>query len=422
VKILHVLECSIPDHGGYTIRARNIVDFQRRIGLVPTVVTSPFQPVGDPSKSVETHDGVTYYRTNHIQSPASAHSKLGSYLRRTTMLASYRRAVLEIARRIRPDIIHAHSPYTNAYACFPAARQLGLPLVYEVRTLWGETAVVEDGFRPNSWQYRLGWHFELAAMRRADMVLPIARGIRDDLVRRGAEARKLEIVGNGVDTARFRPTPPDHARLLSAGLNGCFVIGFVGSVRRIEGLSTLLDAIAICRSRMPGVRAVIVGDGAERPALEAKAAGLGLREVLFTGNVPHAEVPSWYSVMDLLVYPRIRAVVNESVTPLKPLEAMALGKVCVGSDVGGLTELIHDDQTGAIFRSDDAEDLSRVLHGLWSDAARRERLGSAALAFVRRERDWCTLVERYRTLYDSLLRANGSVMPMSRAAAPVRLV
>lgn len=404
MKVLHVLESSIPDTGGYTIRAHAIVDYQRRLGLEPVVVTSPLFPARDSVVTLEHYDGVPHYRTNRIPAPASTRSKLQSYGVRAMMLTRYRRAVLEIARRERPDVLHAHSSYTNAYAALLAARRLGLPLLYEVRTLWGESAVVEDGLRPDSWKHQFIWHLELGAMRRAGLVVPICRGIREELIRRGIPPGKLEVVPNGVDSSRFTPGLRDAARARSMGLDGCFVIGFVGSIRRLEGLATLLAAYGICRSQRSRIGLVIVGDGPERKALEAQALRLGLPGVLFTGNVPHAEVSAWYSVMDILVYPRIKAVINERVTPLKPLEAMALGKVCLGSDVGGLIELIRDGETGVVFRSGDPGNLAAAVLALMDDRTRLERLGRAALEFVRRERDWSAIVPRYRDLYARLVR------------------
>src|SRR4029077_3131840 len=375
-------ETSLPHTVGYTVRARTIVDYQRRLGLEPVVITSPLFRAQEPPAQIEEYEGVRYYRTNHIRPPGSAKTKLSSYALRILMAVRYRRAVLEIARREHPDVLHAHSSYANAYAALPAARELGLPLVYEVRTLWGEAAVVEDGLRPDSWKHRLIWQLELGAMRRATMVAPISRGIRDELINKGIPSEKLEIVPNGVDSSRFVPGKRDQARAQSMGLADRLVIGFIGSIRRLEGLSTLLQAFGICRSQRQGISLVIVGDGPERSALEAQARQLGLAGVVFTGNVPHSEVSSWYSVMDLLVYPRIKAMINERVTPLKPLEAMALGKVCVASNVGGLTELIRDGETGVIFRAEDAAHLAATVLSLMDDPDRLRRLASAGLEFV----------------------------------------
>jgi PEP-CTERM/exosortase A-associated glycosyltransferase len=411
MKVLHVLETSIPHTVGYTVRARAIIEHQRRVGLDPVVVTSPFFPAKDLDVAVEQIQGTSYYRTNHIPVPASARSKVTSYAVRAMMVARYRQAILEIARVERPDVIHAHSSYTNAYAALPAARRLGVPLVYEVRTLWGESAVVENGLRRDSLKHRLVWQLELGAMRRADLVVPISRGIREELIRRGIPARKLEIVPNGVDSSRFQPVPHDHALAERIGLPGRFIIGFVGSILRLEGLSTLLEAYRICRSQRSHIGLVIVGDGPERTALQTQAREAGLRDVVFAGKVSHDDVSSWYSIMDALVYPRIRAVVNECVTPLKPLEAMALGKICVGSDVGGLKELIRDDDTGVIFRSEDPRDLASALLALMDDPARMQRLQHAASRFVEHEREWSLIVRRYVDLYDRLVPQKAVLAP-----------
>lgn len=404
MKVLHVLETSIPHIAGYTIRASAIIENQRKLGLEVVVVTSPLFPTDTPGVDREDFAGVRYYRTNHIPTPATARWKIGSYLRRLAMLARYRRAVMRIAQREQVDIIHAHSSYANAHAAAPAARRLGIPLIYEVRTLWGESAVVEDGWRAGSWRYRLIWHFELSAMRKADLVIPIARGIRDELIARGIPAEKLQIVPNGVDSSKFIPAPPDMRRAEEAGLAGRFVVGFVGSMRRLEGLETLIEACRICRDRGINLGVVLVGDGPDRKNVEAKARGLGLTDIVFTGNVPHGEVSGWYSVMDAVVYPRIRALINERVTPLKPLEVMALGKVCVGSDVGGLMELIEDQKTGMIFRSGDAAHLAEVLIRLKDSPELMSRLGRAALDYVHREREWLVIVQRYRQIYEELTR------------------
>lgn len=405
MKVLHVLETSAPHTVGYTVRANAILENQRRVGIDVVAVTSPLFPTADPTIEREEHGGVLYHRTNHIPAPGTARLKLVSYYRRLMMLNRYRRAVWEVATRERVDVIHAHSSYLNAYAGAEAARRLGLPLVYEVRTLWGESAVVEDGWRANSLKHRAIWRLELGAMRRADLVVPIARGIRDELVQRGVPANKLQIVPNGVDSAKFVPAPRDMQRAERVGLSGRFIAGFIGSMRKLEGLPTLIEAYRICKERGLNLGVVIVGDGPDKPAVEAKARELGLTDVVFTGNVPHAEVAGWYSIMDVVVYPRIRAVINERVTPLKPLEVMAMGKVCIGSDVGGLTELITDDRTGLIFRSGDAGHLADVLIRLQSEPALRERLGNDAMEYVHREREWLAIVKRYQEIYEGLVRS-----------------
>ena len=415
MKVLHVLESSIPDTGGYVVRAQSIIDQQKRLGMEVAVVTSPLFPAKDDSVTVEHFADVPHFRTNFIPSPRNARSKLSSYLTRVLMMHRYRKAVMRIVEQERPDILHAHSSYLNPLAALPAARRFGLPLVYEVRTLWGESAVVEDGLRADSWKHKLIWNLELKAMHAADRVVPNAQGIRNALVDKGVPADKLEVIPNGVDLAKFTPVPRDAERARSAGLDGNFVVGFIGTMRRLEGLSTLVEAIHQCRARGLAMKCVIVGDGPDRRDLEALAARLGGDSVMFTGTVPHSDVSSWYSVMDVPVYPRLRAVINERVTPLKPLEAMALGKVCVGSDVGGLLELISHDDTGIIFPAQDAAALATALEGLMKDPALMERLRQRAFEYVRTERTWSAIGPRYAAMYEKLLLARH---PAAVAARP----
>lgn len=403
MKVLHVLETSIPHTVGYTVRANAIIENQLKWGLEVVAVTSPLFPTVGTAAPFEDYGGVRYYRTNHIPPPASAGSKLGSYWRRMRMLSRYRQAVLDIATQERVDVIHAHSSYSNAFAAVPAARRLGVPLIYEVRTLWGESAVVEDGWRSNSWKHRMIWRLELGAMRHADLVIPIAKGIQDELASRGVARHKMRIVPNGVDTTKFVPCLRNVDRAASIALDQCFIVGFVGSMRKLEGLSTLLEACSICQRNGEAIGLVLVGDGPDKAYLEKRARELGLNSVHFTGNVPHQEVADWYSIMDAVAYPRIRAVINERVTPLKPLEVMSMGKVCVGSDVGGLTELISDRQTGMVFRSGDAAHLASVLLELKANPALKDELGQTAMNFVKREREWSVIVGQYREIYSSLI-------------------
>jgi glycosyltransferase involved in cell wall biosynthesis len=212
----------------------------------------------------------------------------------------------------------------------------------------------------------------------------------------------MTVVGNGVDSAKFVARERDDALARQHGLDGKFVVGFIGTMRRLEGLSTLVQAFAATRARREDIALVIVGDGPDKPDLETLAKKLGVRDLLFTGNVPHDQVGAWYSVMDVLVYPRIRATINERVTPLKPLEAMALGKVCVASDVGGLKELVADGETGVIFESGNHEALAGVLESLMNDRPRLARLARQGAEFVRRERDWSAIIPRTRVLYEKL--------------------
>ena len=244
------------------------------------------------------------------------------------------------------------------------------------------------------------WRLELGVMRRANLVVAISKGIRDAIVERGIDPEKVVIVPNGVDTKVFVPRAPDVELARKLGLEGCFVVGFIGSLRRLEGLSLAIDAFKEVHRREPRARLLIVGEGPERERLTAAAAAAGLSHVVqCTGLVPHDEILRYYSIMDVLAYPRIDARINQTVTPLKPLEAMAMGKVCLASDVGGLTELVQDGVTGLTFATGDVRDLTEKILLLASDAALRDRLATGGQAAVRREREWSVIAARYADIY-----------------------
>lgn len=399
MKILHILETSVPQLVGYTIRGRYIVKHQLQLGMNPMVVTSPFfkNPDGTQRDLIE---GITYIRSNHIPTPDKAKGLLSAYLTRLLMLRRYQKFIAEIVRREKPDIIHAHSSYTNGLAAKYASRRTGIPYVYELRTLWGESAVVEDGLRPGSIKYRAVWRLELSAMKGAGRIVAISQGIRDSIIGAGADSRKIEIVPNGVDTGIFTPLPPDQQLLKTLDLSGCFVVGFIGSLRRLEGLDQLIEAFKIIRPLEPRARLVIVGEGPERKRLEALANEYRLNGVVrFTGLVPHDQILQYYSIMDILGYPRIDARINHAVTPLKPLEAMAMKKICVASDVGGLKELVSDGVTGILFERGNASQLAEKIMSLAIDKTLRDKIAARSYDFVHKVREWSVIASRYAEIY-----------------------
>jgi PEP-CTERM/exosortase A-associated glycosyltransferase len=399
MKVVHVLETSAPELVGYTIRGRYIVNHQRRLGFDPVVVTSPFFPLAT-GRQTDVIDGIRYERSNHIPRPRKSQGKVLAYWTRLNMVRRYRRFVAEVAKRERPAIIHAHSSYTNGLAAKYASQHLGLPFVYELRTLWGESAVVEDGWDPKSLRYKMVWKLELGVMRKANIVVAISKGIRDAIVERGIDPEKVMIVPNGVDTAVFAPRPTDQALARELGLDGCFVFGFIGSLRRLEGLDLLIEAFREVHRREPRARLLIVGEGPERPRLAQLAADAGLSGIVrLTGLVPHDEILRYYSIMDVLAYPRIDARINQTVTPLKPLEAMAMGKICLASDVGGLRELVQDGVTGVLFPPGDLAALTETVVRLVNDHDLRDRLSAQAQAMVRKEREWSAIAARYTEVY-----------------------
>jgi glycosyltransferase involved in cell wall biosynthesis len=166
--------------------------------------------------------------------------------------------------------------------------------------------------------------------------------------------------------------------------------------------------MAQVRTSLPAARLVLVGGGEEEHTLPRLVRDLQLeREVVLTGRVPHAEIARYYSVMDLLVYPRLRNRTTELTTPLKPLEALAMRKAVLGSNVGGVSEVLGDGTVGATFEAGSSDDLARALVSLLTNSAERERLAAEGYEYARRERAWDSLVLKYRDLYCTLVNGTG---------------
>ena len=396
-RVLHVLDHSLPHLSGYSVRSHYILRSQAAWQLDPVAMTSPKH---GSSAGVEEIDGISYHRT-----PARAERKHRlpgvSELR---LMGDVANRVEQMLRGGHFDVIHAHSPVLNGIPALRVGRRLGIPVVYEIRAFWEDAAVDHGTHREGSLRYRAIRAMETWLMRHVDAVGVISEGLAQEAGRRGIQAAKIFRSPNGVDLDIFRPGPRDESLAARWGIAGEVVIGFIGSFYRYEGLDILVEAFARLPRERPRSRLLLVGAGEALPELAEQARRLGVEDrILFAGAVPHAEIPRCYSLCDILVYPRRSMRLTELVTPLKPLEAMAAGRAVVGSDVGGLRELIRHGETGVLFSADSAEALAAALLDLSRDAERRQQLGTAARRAVEAERQWMQLAQVYARRYNELL-------------------
>ncbi|SDO41647.1 PEP-CTERM/exosortase A-associated glycosyltransferase, Daro_2409 family [Rhodoferax sp. OV413] len=397
-RILHVLDHSIPLHSGYTFRTLSILREQRKLGWETFHLTTPKHTADGPLE--ETVDGWHFYRT---AAPAVAGRLPG--LGELALMRQVERRLQQVAELVRPDILHAHSPVLNALPTLRVGKRLGIPVVYEVRAFWEDAAVDHGTTEEGSLRYRFTRRLETRALKRANHVFTICEGLRADIVARGIPAENVTVIPNAVDIESFDVGGvPDMALKSQLGLAGSTVLGFIGSFYAYEGLDVLLNALPQILQRVPNVRVLLVGGGPQDAALKAQAQALGIQDkVVFTGRVPHAEVRRYYDLVDVLAYPRHSMRLTELVTPLKPLEAMAQGRLLAASDVGGHLELIQDGKTGTLFKADDADALASKVLDLLANQDRWPALRAQARSFVETERNWPVSVARYRPVYERLL-------------------
>lgn len=398
MKILHILDHYKPHFSGYVFRTSYILKYQRENGLEPVCITSPKQ--GDVGSEKQEIDNVKIYgaqKYNFGNTP---------FLKEIKLMHSLRKRIEDIIRIENPDIIHAHSPSLNGVPALKAGRKYGIPVVYEVRAFWEDAAVDHRTFKEKSFKYRISRFIETRLLKKVDAVFTISNAMRKEMVARGIPEEKIVIIPNGVDTKQFSTVPYDEALSEQTNIRGKKVIGFIGSFYHYEGIDILIDAFSEILGKDKDVALMLVGDGPEYAKLRETANKKGLNgRVIFTGKVPHNDIRRYYSVMDVLVYPRRSMRLTELVTPLKPLEAMALGKVVAGSDVGGIRELIENEVNGILFKPDSAESLSVKLVELLSNPALLETLSTQAVIYVNRERSWDKIIKRYLPVYKRLLKS-----------------
>ena len=399
MRILHILDHSLPLQSGYVFRTMGILREQRGMGWHTLQLTTPKHYVNAAPR--ETIGEWEFHRTSR---PNGLLSKVPVFDQLAVVNATARR-LSELVHAFRPDILHAHSPVLNAMAAFRVAANLGLPVVYEVRSFWEDAALEHGTATAKGPRYQATRYLETRALRRADAVTAISEGLRRDIVGRGVSAEKVTLVPNAVSADQFSPSRATNKTLAARlGVAGMTVLGFAGSFYSYEGLDLLLEALPKILEVKPDTKVLLVGGGPEEARLKAISEKLGLsNNVVFTGRVPHDEVRDYYQLIDILVYPRISGRLTELVTPLKPLEAMAQERIVLASDVGGHKELIENEKTGYLFRAGDAGDLARRVLSILERRDDWPRIRASGREFVEKERTWHNVVARYQDVYARVL-------------------
>jgi len=398
MRILHILDHSLPLHSGYVFRTVSLLREQRARGWETIQLTTPRHTA--PSTPVEEVEGWIFHRTE--MAPKSWH-RLPAVLYVDEMRATARR-LDELIRRYKPDVVHAHSPVLNVLPAIRVARRHRIPVVYELRALWEDAAVDHGTTAEGSLRYRVSRALESYALHHVDHITTICEGLRHDITLRGVEPERITVIPNAVDPHAFQlGGTPDVTLRRRLGLEGATVLGFAGSFYGYEGLDLLIDAVSQLISRRPDLRVLLVGGGPQEQALRKQARDLGIESrVVFAGRVPHIEVQHYYDLIDVLVYPRRAMRLTEIVTPLKPLEAMAQGRVLIASDVGGHRELVRDGETGFLFRAGDVYALAAAIEAVLAQRAGWDAVRSKARRFVETERTWASSAARYVQVYRQL--------------------
>jgi len=395
LRVLHVLDHSLPLQSGYAFRTLALLREQRAMGWETFHLTTPKHYATSPDE--EQAAGMTFMRTNVRP----------SILRRLPIMNNAmvvwdtQRRLEQVWDRVRPDIVHAHSPCLTGLAALSVAHKRNTPVVYEMRATWEDAAVDHGTTTAGSLRYRLTRALETSVIRRADAVVAICEGLASEIASRGVPRERISIVRNAVNIRDFDVIEAtDEALRRELGLGAGPVLGFIGSLYGYEGIDVLVAAMPAILREQPQASVLLVGGGPAEQQVKQLAAQLGITDrIRFVGRVPNDQVRRYYSVIDVLAYPRKSTRLTELVTPLKPLEAMSLGRCFIASDVGGHRELIPQHLRANLFMADDPADLARVALRALAERAGWAPLLAQGRQYVATQCTWALSAANYRDVY-----------------------
>ncbi len=413
--IVYYASQSLPHtSSGYAIRTHGLVSSMVSKGYEIDVVLRNGYPLdrNDFLESTVNHteviDSVKYYFSSKESSSLINYQEVYNFSKFREYQTLATDTLIQHAKLVKSSLIHSASNFVIGLAGARAAKVLGIPSIYEIRGFWHLTQSTKRVGYEKSDHYNLSEYFEIETAKQSDYVFTITQALKDILVERGVQESKIRVLPNAVDASKFNITKKDKVLEKELGFKDKLVIGYIGSFVDYEGLDILLEACALLKESHGDLfKLLLVGDGDVMQQLRRTVQFLQLEEhVVFTGRVSHEEVQRYYTLIDVAPLPRKGLQVCELISPLKPFEAMASGKVLVTSSVQALAEIVDDGNTGLIFEKDNAKDLAAKLELVLTDADLRKRIGENANKWVQENHSWDVISKRVTDIYDKILEEN----------------
>ena len=459
MKVLHVLANSPPDVNGYAVRTQMILENQNQLEAIECLaLSSPWYPDRDSMVEEYNQNGVQYLRTLHpsrkenrkfshklvkfftrnpntqsLSNTGNNEDKkfillrvydfvyygfftLGRAIRHffrigwkvieeKILIKYFTKRIIEVAKQNKSEIIHAHTPYRVGLPALRAARKLNLPFVYEMRGMWEETAVANGRWSRNGPAYRRFQSYETRVLRKADAVICISETLKQEAIRRGVDPNKITVVTNAVEKSMI-DLKSKSSQLQKAvdSLNiskSTKVVGYIGSLREMEGVDFTAKAVAKLIENGHDVRLFVLTGNQGQSELKSLCKRLGIEDkAVIIGPVPHKEVAVFYDLIDIFIVSRPNSRVTQLVTPLKPFEAMVMGKAVIASKLSALEEIINDDHTGLLYQPDDLESLVEKIEVCIKDDSKMKSLGESARVWVLENRTWDVVVKGTLKAYE----------------------
>ncbi|SRR5579875_8384 len=280
----------------------------------------------------------------------------------------------------RPDVVIATSPqfFTAVAGCALAAARRR-PFIFELSDLWPASITAVGAMRDNL-ALRMMERLELFLYRRSAKIIALTNAFKADLVNRGVPPQKIAVVINGADMTRYAPRPRDCGLAAELGLQGRFVVGYIGTHGMAHALERVLDAAELLADT-PAVRLLFVGPGAAREALVAQAARRALSNVIFVPAQPKEKMPAYWSLCDVALVHLKDTPLFKTVIPSKIFEAMAMGHpILLAAPDGEAASIIRETGAGVVLPAEQPRVLAEEIKKMAASPQFVQALSRNALA------------------------------------------
>ena len=400
MKILHILDHSLPIISGYSIRSNEIMLGQKEMGYDICGVTSLKQ--GKTEKDIELINNISMHRTFFIKKFIFKNQ----YFKNLNEILQFKKKIENTIESFNPDIIHIHSPILNALATLYIAKKRKIPIVYEIRAFWEDAAVSHHKTKKYSFRYQITKKIETRISHLSNSVVTICNGLKEDIVGRGVSNHKIHIVPNGINMSTKKNTNK-NVLLENLNLRNNIILGYVGSLYQYEGIVNLVENFQFLLKNISNLKLIIIGDGPEKESIKKAIQKHKLYDkVILMGTVNHDEISLFYSLFDICVFPRIKMRLTELVTPLKPIEAMSFEVPVIASEVNGHKEIIKNNETGLLYNYESKNDLLNKIKILINNDDLRNNLILNAKNYILKERNWKKNINKYKQIYESIICEN----------------
>jgi len=414
MNILHILYTALPEVSGYAIRTDNVLNTLKlfNINSYPLVYENIVNDY--PTFS---YNEITYFQYNTIlrkyllNKISNKYDRLKGLFKNLlliyeTIFQVPQKKILKMIKKNKIDIIHGYSPYYFSKFGVSIKKKIDIPFIYEKRGFWEFTNLVEETYSSKSLIYKWDYLNEQNLMRKADKLITLSNQMRKELVKMGISRKKIEVIYNCVNVDEFKPQEPNKALIKKLNLRKKRIIGYIGNIRKLEGIEYLLKAFAKISNKFKNLIVLLVGriNSDLKIELNKLIHELGIEgKVIFTGIIPYKEIKEYYSIFDILIIPRINVKVCNLVTPQKPLEILAMQKLLIVSDVKGLTEIVKSGISGDIFHSENVEDLAEKISFYLENPEKKKEVERKSREYILEKFTCKNQFKKYIEIYESLI-------------------